>query len=84
VALKKLCVIAGMALALGACGSSAGDNVMSPEANALDPAAVNLALGPETTGNEATVDASDLNSTDNSTEQNSTERANNSSEEERP
>jgi hypothetical protein len=78
-----LCVIAGVA-ALAACGSSAGDNVMSPEANALDPAAVNLALGPETTANDTTIDANDLNSADNSTEQNSADPADNSSEEEQP
>ena len=82
-ALKKLCVIAGVA-ALAACGSSAGDNVMSPEANALDPAAVNLALGPETTANDTTIDANDLNSVDNSSDGNSTEPADNSSEQEQP
>jgi hypothetical protein len=82
VALKKLCVIAGVA-ALAACGSSGGDNVMSPEANALNPAAVDLALGPETTANETTIDANDLNSADNSTEQDAT-GADNSSEQEQP
>jgi hypothetical protein len=69
VALKKLCVIAALA-ALSACGSTAGDNVMSPDANALDPAALNLALGPETSGNGTTIDANDLNSADNLTDDN--------------
>ena len=46
------------ALALAACNKGNADNVMAPEANALDPAEVNAALGPEVTntapaGNEA-------------------------------
>ena len=39
--------IAALALAAAACGQGNSDNVMSPQANALQPADVNAALGPE-------------------------------------
>lgn len=41
--------VAALAIAAAACGQGNSDNVMSPEANALQPADVNAALGPEIT-----------------------------------
>ena len=48
----KLTAIAVAAIAAAACSQGNSDNVMAPEANALTPAEVNEALGPET-GNSA-------------------------------
>lgn len=50
-----------LALVLAACGSGESDNVMSAEANVLEPVDVNAALGPEV-GN-----TSDLNMAANAT-----------------
>lgn len=47
VAAVKLTIAAAAALALAACGQSGSDNVMASSANALTPAQVDLALGPE-------------------------------------
>ena len=47
-ALAKRALIAALALAGGACGQGNSDNVMAPQSNALTPAEVNAALGPET------------------------------------
>ena len=51
------------AMAAAACGQGNSDNVMSPDANALDSADVNAALGTEVTN---TPDANDMNAVDNS------------------
>jgi hypothetical protein len=40
-------VIAALATAAAACGQGNSDNVMAPQGNALQPADVNAALGPE-------------------------------------
>jgi hypothetical protein len=56
-------VLAG---ATGACSQGNSDNVMSPEANALEPADVNAALGPEVTTTDANLAANDINAVDNS------------------
>lgn len=44
----KMTAVAAAAIATAACSQGNSDNVMSPEANALTPAEVNEALGPET------------------------------------
>jgi len=41
--------IVGLAIGAAACGQGNSDNVMAPEANALSPAEVDAALGPEVT-----------------------------------
>ena len=46
--MAKRALIAALALAGGACGQGNSDNVMAPQSNALTPAEVNAALGPET------------------------------------
>ena len=53
-------LIVGLAAAASACGQGGADNVMAPEANALDPAQVNLILGPEAPANS--LDANSVNS----------------------
>ena len=57
----KMTAVAAAAIAAAACNQGNSDNVMSPEANALTPAEVNEALGPET-GNatELNVSSNDL------------------------
>ena len=45
-------LVAALALGLAACGGSESDNVMAPDGNALTPAQVDAALGPEV-ANEA-------------------------------
>ena len=45
--LSKRATAIALALAAAACGQGNSDNVMSPEANALEPAEINAALGPE-------------------------------------
>lgn len=54
-------VVLALAVAAAACGQGNSDNVMAPEANALDPADVNAALGPEVT----TPEANDMNAAGN-------------------
>jgi hypothetical protein len=51
--------VLALAAAAAACGQGNSGNVMSPEANALQPADVNAALGPEVTN------TTDLNATAN-------------------
>ena len=51
------------ALACAACGQGNPDNVMSPEANALAPAEVNAALGPEVNAADMNLAANDVNGT---------------------
>ncbi len=65
--LLRTVTIATLMIAAAACGKSNSDNVMSPEANALQPAEVNAALGPEDT-NATDLDnaASNLNGIGNS------------------
>jgi hypothetical protein len=58
--------IAGVLLAIGiaasACSQGGADNVMAPEGNALEPAEVNAALGPEITNTtDANMTANDSN-----------------------
>lgn len=57
----KLAAVAAAAIAAASCGQGNSDNVMAPEANALTPAEVNEALGPET-GNstDLNISANDL------------------------
>jgi len=56
------------AMAAAACSQGNSDNVMSPEANALEPADVNAALGSDVTMTpDANVTANDLNAVDNTT-----------------
>ena len=45
--LSRMFAVAGV-LAASACGQGNSDNVMAPQSNALTPAEVNAALGPET------------------------------------
>jgi hypothetical protein len=47
--MMKRLVIVSLSIAAAACGQGNSDNVMSPEANAVSPAQVNAALGPEVT-----------------------------------
>lgn len=47
--LGKLAAMLTIALAASACSQGSSDNVMSPQGNALQPADVNAALGPEVT-----------------------------------
>lgn len=63
----KTAMIAALAIAAAACGSSKDENVMSPEANALEPADVNAALGPDvTTTAEPNLEANDMTSVNDS------------------
>lgn len=56
-----------LTVALAACSQGNSDNVMSPEANALQPADVNAALGPEVTNTPGmNLTANDMNSVGNS------------------
>lgn len=52
VAAVRLTIAAAAGLALAACGRSGSDNVMASSANALTPAQVDLALGPELANTE--------------------------------
>ena len=55
-----------LALAASACSQGNSDNVMSPDANALDPADVNAALGPEVTNiPDMNMAANDMNGVEN-------------------
>lgn len=59
--------IVALAIAAAACGQGNSDNVMSPEANALQPADVNAALGPEdVNATDLNMTANDMNSVGNS------------------
>lgn len=54
------------AMAAAACSQGNSDNVMSPDANALDPADVNAALGPEVTNiPDMNMAANDMNGVEN-------------------
>ena len=56
------------AMAAAACNQGNSDNVMSPEANALEPADVNAALGSDVTMTpDVNMTANDMNAVDNST-----------------
>lgn len=50
--LLKTAGIVVLAVAAAACGQGGSENVMSPEGNALAPADVNAALGPEVTNTQ--------------------------------
>ena len=57
----KLSAAAAVAIAAAACSQGNSDNVMSPQANALTPAEVNEALGPETSNStDLNISANDL------------------------
>jgi hypothetical protein len=47
-ALAKTVAVVALAIAGAACSQGNSDNVMAPQSNALTPAEVNAALGPET------------------------------------
>jgi hypothetical protein len=60
--LLKTAAMAALAIAAAACSQGNSDNVMSPEANALEPADVNAALGPEVTNTpDMNMTANDMN-----------------------
>jgi hypothetical protein len=64
--LAKTAAFVALALAAAACSQGNSDNVMSPEANALEPADVNAALGPEVTNTpDMNMTANDMNAVDN-------------------
>ena len=57
------------AMAAVACSQGNSDNMMSPDANALEPADVNAALGTEVANTpDANLAANDLNAVDNEVE----------------
>ena len=61
----RLTAVAAAAIAAAACSQGNSDNVMSPQANALEPAEVNEALGPETANTtDLNVSANDLATND--------------------
>ena len=67
-ALKSAAVVA-LAVAAAACGQGNSDNVMAPEANALQPADINAALGPEVTNTtDLNMATNDMNATGNETD----------------
>jgi hypothetical protein len=54
------------AISAAACGQGSPDNVMAPEANALEPAEINAALGPEVANlPDSNIAANDINAVDN-------------------
>jgi hypothetical protein len=64
--LAKAAALFGLAIAAAACNQGNSDNVMSPEANALEPADVNAALGPEVTNTpDMNMTANDMNAAGN-------------------
>ncbi len=63
----KSAMVLALAVAATACGQGNSDNVMAPKANALDPADVNAALGPEVTN---APEANGMNAVGNSTDMN--------------
>lgn len=71
--LVMITAILGLSIAAAGCSQGNSDNVMAPDANALTPADVNLALGPDVANapepDMATNDANAVgNSADNGTE----------------
>jgi hypothetical protein len=67
----KAAAVLALAVAAAGCGQGNSDNVMSPEANALEPADVNAALGPEITNTtDMNMTANDMNAAGNSTSAN--------------
>jgi hypothetical protein len=67
----KAAAVLALAFAAAGCGQGNSDNVMSPEANALEPADVNAALGPEITNTtDMNMTANDMNAAGNSTSAN--------------
>ena len=60
---SKAATAIALALAAAACGQGNSDNVMSPEANALEPADVNAALGPEIAANATVNDMNGIGTT---------------------
>lgn len=63
----KMAALCGLAMAAASCGQGNSDNVMSPEANALQPADVNAALGPEVTNtSDVNMTSNDMNTMGNS------------------
>ena len=64
---------AALAVAAAACGQGNSDNMMSPDANALEPADVNAALGTEVTNTQdMNMTANDMNVVDNGMENSET------------
>ena len=71
--LVKLGTAAALAVAAAACGQGNSDNMMSPDANALEPADVNAALGTEVTNTQdMNMTANDMNVVDNGMENSET------------
>jgi len=71
--LVKLGTAAAFAVAAAACGQGNSDNMMSPDANALEPADVNAALGTEVTNTQdMNMTANDMNMVDNGMENSET------------
>jgi hypothetical protein len=68
----KIGAVAGLAIAAAACNQGDSGNVMSPEANALEPADVNAALGPDMNSmtDANMMSANDMNAVDNSADTN--------------
>lgn len=64
----KFAVLVGLAAAAAACNQGNSDNVMSPEANALEPADVNMALGNELTPTANSLATNDMNAVGNAEE----------------
>ena len=61
----KSAALLALACAAAACSQGNSDNVMAPEANALEPAEVNAALGPEVTNStDMNMTANDINAVD--------------------
>ena len=75
----KFAAAAVLAIAAVACNQGNSDNVMAPQANALTPAEVNEALGPETNATDLNAMANGLNGTGESVENSpaTTDAANN-------
>jgi hypothetical protein len=64
--LGKMAALVALAVVGAACSQGNSDNVMAPEANALEPADVNAALGPEITNTgEANMSANETTALDN-------------------
>ena len=71
--LVKLGTAAALAVAAAACGQGNSDNMISPDANALEPADVNAALGTEVTNTQdMNMTANDMNVVDNGMENSET------------
>ncbi|HWI76035.1 MAG TPA: hypothetical protein VNS53_03000 [Sphingomicrobium sp.] len=61
----KTGALIALAIAAAACSQGNSGNVMAPEANALEPADVNAALGPEVNTSDMNMTANDMNAFDN-------------------